>query len=77
MPTIKGAKYNVKHTTRGKKVRLAWKNGQVVEAKNLKTGARQSLLPTVRKWPSGERKGSDERCCSHQGGLPQVSRLDR
>jgi len=42
MPTIKGAKYNVKHTTRGKKVRLAWKNGQVVEAKNLKTGAKHT-----------------------------------
>lgn len=34
---IKGAKYRV--TTRGgKKVRLAFVNGKVVEAKNLKTG---------------------------------------
>jgi len=39
MPTIPGAKYNVKTTTKGKKVRLAWSGGNVIEAKNLKTGA--------------------------------------
>lgn len=37
MPLGKGVRYRV--TTRGgKKVRLAFKNGKVVEAKNLKTG---------------------------------------
>lgn len=35
---IKGAKYRVT-AINGKKIRLAWKNGEVVEAKNLKTGA--------------------------------------
>ena len=35
---IKGAKYRVKTTKSGKKVRLAFKGGEVVEAKNLKTG---------------------------------------
>lgn len=36
---IPGAKYRVKTTKRGKKIRLAFKKGKVVEAKNLKTGA--------------------------------------
>jgi len=36
---ISGAKYRVKTTKTGKKVRLAFKAGEVVEAKNLKTGA--------------------------------------
>lgn len=35
---IKNAKYRVMTTKRGKKVRLAWKGDEVVEAKNLKTG---------------------------------------
>lgn len=39
MPTIPGAKYRVKTTTKGKKVRLAWAGNTVIEAKNLKTGA--------------------------------------
>lgn len=35
---IKGAKYRTVTTKTGKKVRLAWVKGQVVEAKNTKTG---------------------------------------
>ena len=35
---ISGAKYRVKTTKSGKEVRLAFVNGKVVEAKNLKTG---------------------------------------
>lgn len=42
MPTIKGANYNVKHTTKGKRVRLAWMGGTVIEAKNLDTGAKHT-----------------------------------
>jgi hypothetical protein len=40
--SIPGARYNVKHTTKGKQVRLAWIGNEVVEAKNLKTGARHT-----------------------------------
>jgi len=36
---IPGARFRVKTTESGKKVRLAFKDGEVVEAKNLKTGA--------------------------------------
>ena len=36
---IPGARYRVKTTKTGKKVRLAFAAGKVVEAKNLKTGA--------------------------------------
>ena len=36
---IPGARFRVKTTASGKKVRLAFKDGEVVEAKNLKTGA--------------------------------------
>lgn len=36
---IKGARYRVKTTSKGKRVRLAFKGKKVVEAKNLKTGA--------------------------------------
>ena len=36
---IKGARFRVKTTKTGKKVRLAFKDNKVVEAKNLKTGA--------------------------------------
>ena len=35
---IKGAKYAIKTTKSGKKIRLAFVKGKVVEAKNLKTG---------------------------------------
>lgn len=35
---LPGARYRVKTTKSGKKVRLAFKEGEVVEAKNLKTG---------------------------------------
>lgn len=36
---IPGARFRVKTTESGKKVRLAFKDGEVVETKNLKTGA--------------------------------------
>ncbi len=36
---INKARYAVKTTKTGKKVRLAFQDGEVVEAKNLKTGA--------------------------------------
>lgn len=36
---LSGARYRVKTTKSGKKVRLAFKKGEVVEAKNLDTGA--------------------------------------
>lgn len=39
MPLGKGVRYRVKTTESGKKVRLAFKGGEVIEAKNLKTGA--------------------------------------
>jgi hypothetical protein len=39
MPLPKGTRYRVKTTKHGKKVRLAYKNGEVIEAKNIKTGA--------------------------------------
>jgi hypothetical protein len=39
MPLSKNTKYRVVTTKTGKKVRLAWEGEDVVEAKNLKTGA--------------------------------------
>lgn len=39
MPLGKNVRYVVKTTKSGKKVRLAFEDGEVVEAKNLKTGA--------------------------------------
>jgi hypothetical protein len=36
---LSGARYRVATTATGKHVRLAFKNGKVVEAKNLATGA--------------------------------------
>lgn len=39
---IKDARYRVKTTKSGKKVRLAFKDGEVVEAKNLATGKTHS-----------------------------------
>jgi hypothetical protein len=36
---IPGARYRVHTTSKGKKVRLAFRGNRVVEAKNLKTGA--------------------------------------
>ena len=39
MPLGPGVRYRVKTTGTGKKVRLAFKGKQVIEAKNLKTGA--------------------------------------
>lgn len=37
MPLPKGTRYAVKTTSTGKKVRLAFKGGEVIEAKNLET----------------------------------------
>jgi hypothetical protein len=39
MPLGKGVRYRVKTTKSGKEIRLAFKGGKVIEAKNLKTGA--------------------------------------
>lgn len=39
MPIPGGARYRVKTTSTGKKVRLAFQGNKVVEAKNIKTGA--------------------------------------
>ncbi len=43
MPLPKGVKYRVKKTKKGN-VRLAFKAGKVVEAKNMKTGALHNVL---------------------------------
>lgn len=39
MPVPKGARFRVKTTKKGKKIRLAFVGNRVVEAKNIKTGA--------------------------------------
>jgi len=39
MPLPKGTKVRVKTTSSGKKIRLAFKGGKVIEAKNLSSGA--------------------------------------
>ena len=39
MPLPQGARFRVKTTKKGKKIRLAFVDNKVVEAKNLKTGA--------------------------------------
>lgn len=39
MPVPQGARFRVKTTPKGTKIRLAFVGNQVVEAKNLKTGA--------------------------------------
>jgi len=39
MPLGKAVRYRVKTTASGKKIRLAFKGGSVIEAKNLATGA--------------------------------------
>jgi len=38
-PLGRNIRYRVKTTNSGKKIRLAFKDGKVVETKNLKTGA--------------------------------------
>lgn len=43
MPLGPGVKYRVKKTKKGN-VRLAFKKGKVVEAKNMKTGALHNVL---------------------------------
>lgn len=54
---IKGAKYRVTTTKSGKKVRLAFKGGKVVEAKNIKTGATHT--PAEFKADKKKRQTSD------------------
>jgi hypothetical protein len=39
---VKGARYRVLTTKRGKKIRLAFRGNTVVEAKNLRTGAKHT-----------------------------------
>ena len=39
MPLGKGVRFRVKTTKSGKKIRLAFKNNRVIEAKNLESGA--------------------------------------
>jgi len=51
---IKGARYRVKTTKKGTKVRLAFKGNDVVEAKNLTTGATHT--PTEFKADKKRRK---------------------
>lgn len=54
MPLGPGVRYRVK-TTGGKKVRLAFKGNQVIEAKNLKTG--KTHTPAEFKADRAKRKG--------------------
>ena len=48
---LKGVRYRMKTTTKGKKIRLAFKGKKtVVEAKNLKTGATSKFKPGSTKF---------------------------
>jgi hypothetical protein len=49
MPLGKNVRYRVKTTKSGKKIRLAFKNGKVIEAKNLKTGDTRTPLEFAKK----------------------------
>lgn len=42
MPLGPGVRYRVKTTKTGKRVRLAFKGGKVIEAKNIDTGAKHT-----------------------------------
>ena len=42
MPLPKGTRYRVVTTKSGKKVRLAWSHGDVIEAKNIVTGEKHT-----------------------------------
>ena len=42
MPLPKGTRFRVKTTKSGKRVRLAFKGGKVIEAKNIDSGATHS-----------------------------------
>lgn len=58
MPLPKGTKYRVKKTKSGKEIRLAFnKKGEVIEAKNLKSGATHT--PAEFKADKKKRKTSD------------------
>jgi len=39
MPLLKGTRFRVKTTRSGKRIRLAFKGGKVIEAKNIDSGA--------------------------------------
>lgn len=56
MPLGKGVRYRVKTTASGKKVRLAFKGGSVIEAKNLETGDTSMISPKPRKAANPLRK---------------------
>jgi hypothetical protein len=42
VPLPKGTRYRVKTTKSGKKIRLAWSHGDVIEAKNIETGEKHT-----------------------------------
>ena len=48
MPLPKGTRYRVKQTSKGP-VRLAFRGGKVIEAKNLKTGDTSRTTPGKRR----------------------------
>ena len=57
MPVPKGARFRVKTTKSGAKIRLAFVGkGKVVEAKNLRTGATHSAAEFARDRKRGLRK---------------------
>jgi hypothetical protein len=62
---IKGAKYRVVTTKSGKKVRLAWSHGEVVEAKNIKTGATHTPAEFKEDKRKAKRRKRRERSESH------------
>lgn len=43
MPLPKGTRYRVKTTTKGTKVRLAFRGNTVIEAKSLKSGKKHTM----------------------------------
>ena len=45
MPLGPGVRYRMKKTSGGKTVRLAFKGDEVVEAKNMKSGATHTMKP--------------------------------
>src|SRR3989304_5914505 len=65
VPLGKNVRYRVKKTKKGKKVRLAFKNGQVIEAKNVTTGATHTAAGVKRerqRKPKGkQQKGGKDR----------------
>lgn len=64
---IPGAKYRVKTTKSGKKVRLAFKDGEVVEAKNTKSGATH----TPAEFAADKKKRKKKRKSAGRGGIAE------